>query len=459
MFHENLKTIEKIVNGKLNNETFQNITINGVSTDTRNIDTSNLFIPLIGENFDAHNFIEDVIVENKAKAILAKENSDIENYNYPIIFVEDTLKALQDLATYYGEKVNPITIGITGSNGKTSTKDILASILKEKGKTHFTKGNLNNHIGVPLTILEMPEDTEYAVIEMGISNFGEMELLSKIIRPDIGLITNAAESHLDELINKENVAKAKMEFIPNLKDEGIYIYYGDDKNLKKLAPTKNLNVYSYGEANFNDFIIEDIYVDSFGSRFKIENISSDFFEVPLIGSHQVFNGTAAISIAHLLNVDEDSIKRGLREVKLTGMRNELKKGSNFTILDDSYKSNPSSLKAALDTIYSFEGFNRKILVLGDMLGLGEPSEKMHRDIGRNIDFKEIDYIIGIGEATKFLVDEASKNFSNEKLFYFKEKSNDVVSLIESLIEEETLILVKASRALELDTIVKELLDE
>lgn len=459
MISKNLKQIEKMCLGSDLDKRFADISINGVSTDSRNIKKGQLFIPLVGDNFDGHKFIQSAI-ESGAAAVLSSETIENSNKDIPTVFVEDTLLGLQSLAQSYIEEISPKIISITGSNGKTSTKDILASLLATQYKTHKTSGNFNNHIGVPLTILEMDTDVEVAVIEMGISDFGDMAELSNIAKPGGGIITNISGVHLDDLLNTENVAKAKMEFLDHLSPGGLYLYFKDDEVLENAA--KDLHgdyrVQTFGESEDSDFSIKDIEVSSNGSKFKIPSLMEDEFFLPMIGKHQVYNASAAIAMAIEFDISLDNIVKGLGEIDATGMRNELVKGERFTILDDSYKSNPDSLNAALNTLYSLDGYSQKIAIIGDMLGLGDEIEFIHRDLGKSIDPDKIDMIIGIGYYSEYIIWEAEEKFGKDRLMHFEEKSKEMIKEIKSIIKDNALVLVKASRPLELDTVVKDLLE-
>lgn len=457
MIKKTLKEVEELLGARGLAEKYYNIKIEGVSTDSRQVREGQLFFPLVGESFDGHDFIEAAMAQGAAALVSSRKLEG----DLPVIYVEDSLRALQDLATAYLEEVDPVVIGITGSNGKTSTKDILASILKRSHKTHKTLGNFNNYIGLPLTILDMEADVEYAVLEMGIDHFGEMDLLSKIARPDLGLITNAGEAHLDDLGSKENVALAKMEFLANMKEGASYFYFKDDENLDRLSSKvpARIKVINYGLAEDSNYQVRINNLTNDGCEFTIDRLSKDPFFLPLIGRHQVLNATAAIAIADYLGIGLEDIRLGLENVEATGMRNELRPGRGFTILDDSYKSNPSSLRAALDSLYSLEGYKQKIAIIGDMLGIGDNIEEMHRAIGRELDPEKLDYLIAIGYYSEYIVWEAEKNFPAGQLIHFEEKPDNIKEVLEGLVEEGALILVKASRPLALDTIVKDLLED
>lgn len=456
MIKRSLKQIQEMCQGHGLNSNYEDLLIEGVSTDTRKIYSNQLFIPLMGENFNGHKFINKA-VENGAIASLWNKDEALPNIDFPFILVDDTLVALQDLAKSYREQLNTKVIGITGSNGKTSTKDILASLLKTQYKTHKTLGNFNNHIGLPLTILNMDEDVEMAVIEIGISELGEASLLTSIAKPDVALITNIGEAHLEGLKTKENIAKAKMEILEGLDPKGLFLYLGDDPVLKESveSTTGDFEIKSFGLENFNDFQPEAVFVNEKGCSFFFKNIYSPTFFLPMLGKHQIYNATAAIIIARHFNISFDNIEKGLLNVEATGMRNELVQGSGFTILNDSYKSNPSSVLAALDTLYFMENYNQKIVVLGDMQGLGDEEIKMHEEIGGEIDPKQVDFLFTIGPISRNIAKIARLNLGDDNVFSYDNKS-DLIEEIKKVIKPNSLILIKASRAFELEELVHEL---
>lgn len=459
MIKRNLKKIQEMCNGHGLNVEDENLLVEGVSTDSRKIYSNQLFIPLVGDNFNGHGFL-DMAINNGAIASLWNESEPLPNVDFPIILVKDTLVGLQTLAKSYRQELDTKVIGITGSNGKTSTKDILASLLKTQYKTHKTLGNFNNHIGLPLTILNMDEDTEMAVIEIGISEFGEASLLTSIAKPDVALITNIGEAHLEGLKTRKNIAKAKMEILEGLKTNGLFVYPGDEPILKEMLVdfSKDYEIKSFGSENFNDFQPETKFINETGVSFFFKNIYSPTFFLPMLGKHQISNATAAIAIARHLGISFDNIEKGLLNVEATGMRNELVQGNGFTILNDSYKSNPSSVLAALDTLYFMENYNQKIVVLGDMLGLGDEEVKMHEEIGSGLDPKQVDYLFTIGPISRNIAKIARLNLGDEKVFSYDNKS-DLMKNIKKVIKANSLILIKASRSFELEELVQQLTDK
>ena len=459
MIKKTLREIEGMSKGEGLKEKYKNILIEGVSTDTRTIKKSQLFVPLIGEFFNGHKFIEKAI-ENGAVASLWNKNETIPDIDFPFILVEDTLLALQDLARNYREQLDTKIVGITGSNGKTSTKDILDALLSTQYKTQKTMGNLNNHIGVPLSILSLEKGTEIAVIEMGTGDFGEMALLTSIVKPNVAMITNIGDAHLEWFKTLENVAIEKLDIINGLDPNGLFVCLGDDPILREEM--KNLeikqDVLKYGIGENNDYICELASLEESGIYFKLKSpIESEYF-VPMLGKHNIYNATGAILVARYFNIPFENIQYGLDHVDKTGSRNELIKANGFFILNDSYKSNPNSLRAALDTLYNMKQFSQKVLVLGDMQGLGEKEIEMHEEIGREIAPSEIEYIITIGPLSKSLAKASKINFPENRVFSY-DTNDEVMENLKKIIKPNAVILVKASRAFELENIVKRLENE
>lgn len=456
MIKRNLKTVEKMILASDLKEKYKDITINGVSIDSRKIEKDQLFIPIIGENFNGHKFI-DKAIENGAIASLWNKNEPLPNIEFPFILVEDTLVALQQLAKEYRTQLNTKVIGITGSNGKTSTKDILDGILSTKFKTQKTMGNLNNHLGVPLTILDLDEDVEMAIIEMGTSDFGEISLLTSIAKPNVAIITSIGAAHLDDLKTKENVAIAKLEILEDLDPKGLFVYFGDDPILKKEVEKIDIDqqVLTYGVESINDYEGKLDISDEKSISFTLKKPNPNNFFVPMLGKHHMYNTMAAIAVARYFNIPDTSIQEGLYNIDKTGMRNELIEAEGFTILNDSYKSNPDSLLAALDTLYSLNPYEQKILVLGDMQGLGQEEIAIHEDIGLQIDPNQVEYILTIGPISKYLAQAAKQNFDEDKIISCN-TNDELMEELKKLASPKSLILVKASRAFGLENIVNRL---
>lgn len=458
MIKRNLKEIQKMCGGNGLKQEYEEIMIHGISTDSRNINIDQLFIPLVGENFNGHDFITMAIGKGAVASLWNKDEPMPDN-NFPFILVDDTTTALQQLAKSYRNQLNIKVIGITGSNGKTSTKDILASLLNTQYKTHKTLGNFNNYIGLPLTILSMEENTEMAVLEMGMDNFGQIELLTSVASPDVAVITNIGEAHLEGLKTRENIAKAKLEILKGLKPNNLFLYYGDDSILRNEVNNipLNYNTMTYGTNENNNYQAEIVFINETGDSFYLKEPASPEFFLPMLGEHQVLNATAAIAVARYFGISYENIKQGLLNVEKTGMRNELVKGNGFTILNDSYKSNPSSVVAALNTMYSMKGYDQKIVVLGDMLGMGDEQANMHKDIGKTIDPNEIDYLFTLGEFGQYFAETAKLNFPEDRVLVFFNKP-ELTQKIKEVVKPNALVLVKASRPLAMEEVVEGLIE-
>ncbi len=384
MIKRTLKQITNMISVNNDPSAFANIEVSGVCIDTRKISPGNLFIPFKGVKADGHGFVEQAL---KQGAVAALWQKDVPNppLHLPILVVEDTLIALQELAKSYRNELDLKVVGITGSNGKTTTKDMTANLLSLKYKVQKTEGNYNNHIGMPLTILGLDEDTNVAVLEMGMSGRGEIHFLTKLARPDAVIITNIGESHLLDLGSREGIAEAKLEIISGLAEGGLIVYLGDEPLLRNRLENNGMNVKTFGRSEKNDLFPIEISQDDQGNLFKINGIN-ETFTLPVLGTHNVLNALAAMLIAKYFGVPFEKMNAGLANLKLTNMRMELVVGDNGEkIINDAYNASPTSMNAAIELISNLSGYQKKILVLGDMLELGPQEEEFHLKIGQSID--------------------------------------------------------------------------
>jgi UDP-N-acetylmuramoyl-tripeptide--D-alanyl-D-alanine ligase len=424
--------VTNIVNGSLSIE--EAIKFKGVSTDTRKTIAGRLFIALEGENFDGHLFTQKA-EECGAKAIIAHKKV---NTSLPIIIVKDTEKAYQKLATWYRQSLSPQVIAITGSNGKTTTKNMLDSILSLHAPTLSTRGNFNNHLGVPKTILELTEKHRYCVIEMGANHEKEITLLCGIAKPDLALITNANNAHLGEFGSLESLVKTKGEIFKSLSQNGNAL-------MNQESPHKSVWQQMSGTRKFTFFgNMSSIYASNI--RHERSNLIFDLhcksssinIKLAMIGLHQIDNALAAAACANELGVNLSLIKEGLEKTKTEKGRLQLLESNHFTILDDSYNANPHSMKAAIDTLQSFSG--EKIAVLGSMAELGTNSIELHQEIGDYAGQARLDKLYTIGEDSKHY---------NGELF------SDIESIYNQLKKYHlgATILIKGSRMMKLDELV------
>lgn len=452
MIEKTLGQIAQMIGGDISDEKFSDIKIKGISTDSRTIDPGELYIPLVGEVFDGRIFIKECETKG-AKAFFIDDPAKInKTVSIPYIKVEDTKKALQDLATAYRDQLTCKVIAITGSNGKTTTKDLLHKVLSEKYKTQKTCGNLNNEIGVPKTVLSLDTDTEVAIIELGTDNFGDISLTSRMVKPHISMITNIGDSHLHNLKSRSGILKAKLEILEGMDDDGIFIYNIDDPTMEKEIPTYDIKqkVLSFGRSDKATFKINFEKSGPASIRFSH---GDDFYQVPLMGEHNIYNAAAVVMISQMLGLDKKSIDNGFAKATSSQNRTELLEFDGFDVLDDSYKSNPQSLLAGLETAYMLEGYKRKIVCLADMLELGENEVDLHRQVGRKIDSKKIDYCLFYGPLAREMYEANLENFPPNRSLYFEHKY-ELIEKLKSLVIGASLVFVKGSHGMHMEEIIE-----
>ncbi len=423
----------------------------GVSIDTRTLEEGEVFLPLIGERLDAHQFVNQAF-EKGALASFFDQDHTLPDTDHPFLLVEDTEKAFRRLALHYRNSLKAQVIGVTGSNGKTTTKDILFSVLRRHFCTNKTIGNFNNQIGVPRTLLDLEEETAYGIVEMGMSHFGEIAMLSKLAQPHIAIITNVGEAHLEELGSRENIARAKMEITEGLGPDDLFIYNSDNEILQKEVESRSLpcRIIRFGQNDQADFKLKLFSSNAGGSRFFVNGKP---WQINLLGSYQMYNAVVGIIVGQLLGLSDEEIQKGLHVEDRTKMRTELVNCHGFDLLVDCYNSSPQSLREALKTTALLNGYRKKIAILGDMKELGEREKAIHYEIGQEIDPSVFSDLIFYGPLSKYMLQGAEKNFSSSRLFWFSSKS-DLVNEMKNLIEPNTLVLVKASRTMRLEEVVE-----
>jgi UDP-N-acetylmuramoyl-tripeptide--D-alanyl-D-alanine ligase len=429
----------------------------GVSTDTRKIQPGQLFVPLRGERFDGHDYIRTA-KEAGATAALWDRSVPLPELEIPLILVDDTLAALQALAVgYLNSRLSAKVVAITGSNGKTTTKDLVSSVLSTKFLVHKTEGNFNNHIGLPLTVLSASEKTEVLVLEMGMSGRGEISLLTLMAKPDVAVITNIGESHLLQLGTRRNIARAKLEITEGLRPGGTLVYYGDEPLLAEELAAGNqdklFDLATFGENPDNDWVARYIRVNSEGTQFTVSAEGDHSFELPVPGRHNAVNALAAIAVGRLFGLSFEEIGEGLKSASLTGMRIERSAARNgAVILNDAYNASPTSVRAAIGLVAELSGYRRKWIVLGDMLELGADEVALHGEIGGYLNETKADEVLLFGPLSRQTFREASLNYPEGKVRYFENKDDLANDLLEGLAPED-LVLVKASRGMRLEEIV------
>lgn len=429
----------------------RNISLSGVSTDSRNILPGALFIPLRGERFDGHDYLGQA-VQNGAAACLSEEV--VEGLSVPVVRVADTLRALGDIAAAWRLQLRGPLIGITGSAGKTTTKEMLAAILGRMAPGLKTSGNFNNLIGLPLTLLQLEKGHQWAVVEMGTSALGEIERLTDIAQPTYGIITNIGEAHLSGLHGLDGVARAKGELFAGLRG-GTALVNLDDPRVARLPVANGVKTLTYGEHPEAQVRAERIVEEAAGLSFELVYERQRFaIRVPMPGRHNIANALAAAAAALELEVPGDQVAAGLAEpVRISGRLNLLPLACGGVLLDDSYNANPLSAAAALDAFRGLKGQGRRLVVLGDMLELGPDAPQLHHDLGARA-ATVADLLIGVGDHAGDLARGAEQaGLSAERIIQLK----DVAAAIDYLQQEQRSgdrILVKGSRGVALDRLVE-----
>lgn len=427
-----------------------------IGKDSRAVKQGMFYIAIKGENFDGNKYAESAM-KNGAMGCLVSEEVKSDK---PVVLVEDTIKALGLLAKYYRNKFNIPYVGITGSVGKTTTKDMIACALSAKLNVMKTQGNCNNHIGLPLTLLSLEKENEIGVTEMGMSGFGEIEYLASLVEPETAVYTNIGVSHIENLGSRENILKAKGEMLNHLKKDGTVILCGDDDLLLNLSEEIDFECITYGIENKNCDVFADNIRQSGENEMEFTiHAKEGTFEgrIPVLGDHNVNNALAAFVVARKYGIEPSDILDALSRFCPGAMRQNIVKTNGITLINDCYNSSPSSVQAGLKTLRQLKG-KRKIAVLGDMLEMGEMSETLHRDVGGYAVDTKADYLIAVGDMSRFIIEGACQNGFDRKNTKFFRTNVEVNSFLDSFLEEGDAILVKASRGMKLEEIVDHIID-
>lgn len=446
-----INEIKNAIKGKVYNRT-QEDPVTGISTDSRSISEGDLYIPIRGEKFDGHDFIKQAM-QNGAIASLTEREEDIEEYKN-IILVKNTLGAFHDLALHYKQKFNIPFIAVTGSSGKTTTKDILTAVLKQRFKVLKTQGNYNNEIGLPLTLFQLENHHEIAVVEMGMNHRGEINRLVNMVFPDIAIITNIGVTHIENLGSKDEIFAAKKEIMMTLKKQQLALLNGDDLYLKTIKG-QDFQVDFVGIEGKNlNLKAKNIVRKENGVEFSVEarDGQTEKFYLSLPGVHNVYNALFAIYIGRYYGLNNQEIQAGFNAFKPSEMRMNIFQKGKIRIINDVYNANPDSMEAALNTLKDSGENKRTIAVLGDMLEMGEWAEKAHFNIGKTLAQLQIDLLIGVGEHSCAYVDGAlSKGLSKEHAVFFK-SNEEAIHHLKQIIKDEDVLLIKGSRGMKMEKI-------
>lgn len=417
------------------------ITIRNVVIDDRMAGPGSIYIPIIGERFDGHAFIERAAARGASLVLSDRElQTDI-----PYIRVEDTLEALQLLAAHWKAYFHPFTVAVTGSVGKTTTKEMIACVLRQDMKTAYTKGNLNNQTGVPLTVFAIDAETEAAVIEMGMNHAGEINRIARIAAPDIGVITNIGTAHIEYLGSQEGIFRAKTELLAHIRPDGSALVNGDDPflaRLKKSFPRTILFGLSE-KCDVRASGIEEGGLEGTNVRIRLPDGTETAVHIPAPGHYMIYAALAAAGCGFAAGLSPEQIRAGIASYEPAGSRMRVMKAGTIRILDDTYNANAPAMKEALHVLANVPG--RKVAILGDMRELGKESERLHREVGREAKTQKIDLILAVGEAAYALAQEAQGRwFSTQE---------ELIRELPSLVRAEDTVLVKASRGMHLEQTV------
>ncbi len=429
----------------------------GISTDSRKVETNTLFVPIIGENFDGHHFILDALQMGAIMALWKRDHTMEPPPNSPILLVADPLESLQRLAHLYRREVGCRVVAITGSNGKTSTKDIVYSMLGVKYLTQANIGNLNNEIGMPLTLLAMPEDTEVAVLEMGMNHFGEIELLSQIAEPDYAIITNIGEAHIEHLGSREGIGAAKLEILTGMNDQASLFYPGGETLITESSAFQQFkgNKVSCGVDAPYDQALTVVENQGLAGLVLEDRNTNEQYQLPIPGVHNAQNASYALALGTLLQMSPSEMREGLAKVSLSKMRMELLKGKNgVTIINDAYNASLMSMRAALRFVADLQEWPQKVVVLGDIGELGSYGPSTHQTIGKELDPTHFPIVFVTGSLSKHIV-EGALQAGYQQVRHFETREQLTAALLPHL-NSETVILFKASRFMELEQVVQSL---
>lgn len=450
MIKATIEQIAKFAGGTMNSRAAEIKTnvIKGVSIDTRTIEEGNVFIPFKGENADGHRFID--MAFSKGAGVTLSER-DEENADYPVIHVADGLEALQNIAEAYLKIVDPAVIAVTGSNGKTTTKDMLECVLSSKFKVQKTQGNFNNEIGMPLTILQLEEDTEISILEMGMDRMGDINFLSRMAEPDVAVITNVGESHIEMLGSRENIARAKYEIVDHLKGDGTFIYSKDYPLLEAIVQKDTAyDIHTAGMLDSNDCTISKVTEDDNGTHFTFKNVQ---FDIPQLGIHNALNASLAVMAGEALGVSPKEAAENLAQLEVTSMRMErVTHPSGTLIVNDAYNASKASMISAVDTVGRMS-HKSKILVLADILELGDYKQELHEDVAHFINEGKYQFtkIYTFGDGAEYIhnvltAEEKEHTSSMEEL---KTK-------VQQHFNEDTVILLKGSRGMAVERVIDDI---
>ena len=439
------------VNGQLLGEFDKNAPISHVDTDSRDIHPGSLFIPLAGERFDGHAYINAALESGAVGCLTQRERESYQPGKF-YVKVPSTQRALRDLAAWYKEQFHIPFVAVTGSVGKTTAKDMLAAVLGVKYKVLKTEGNFNNNIGLPLTLLRLDSSHQVGVVEMGMDKFGEIDFLSGIVKPEVGVITNIGDAHIERLGSRENIFKAKCELLPHIKEDGLLVLNGDDPMLSTLRGKTPVQTVFCGQGEGLEYraqILGGDGVSHIQCRLTTPKMDREV-RIPALGEHMVYPTLIAAAVAERFGLTPDEIEQGIRQFVPTRMRmNILRRGNGIIILDDTYNANPQSMRAAISVLADSQS-SYKIAVLGDMLELGPFSPALHAEVGEYLGQAGIQCLVAVGEQSAAMA-QGARDVGVPQVLYCHDKG-EAMERLPMLLRGDCTILVKASRGMKMEDI-------
>ena len=448
-----LRELIEFSNGRLIGEADLEKEISKFSIDSRIVDDSTFFIPLKGENGDGHDYINSAFEKGAIGTFTSKEIDA--PLGKAIIKVDDTLVAMQNVAKKLREKIKNIPlIAITGSVGKTTTKDMVYAVLNSKYRTLKTNGNFNNNIGMPLTLINYANE-EAIVLEMGMNHLGEISFLSDIAKPDTAIIINVGHSHIGNLGSRENILKAKMEIVDGMANDGTLVINGDNDMLKTVKNVRQ-KLIKFGFKDANDVTAYNIKVNDNATEFMVKEDEKEYkVKLNLVGENFIYNALAAWVIGRIYGIIPEDRVKALANCEFTKMRMNIETKNDIILINDCYNASPESMKVALEALSKQEA-KRKIAILGDMLELGEYSDKLHEEVGENVAKNKIDKLYTVGKLAKNIKQGAINEGMNEQNIKSFDILEELLNELKNLIQKGDAVLVKASRAMSFEKIVNEL---
>jgi len=439
------ETEGRLISGK------PSVVFSGVSTDTRAIERGSLFIAIKGPNFDGHDFISEAAKKGANGAVVSRDLPS-PNADLAIIRVEDTVKAFGGIANFHRSKFDIPVIALTGSNGKTTTKEMLALVLSAKYNVLKNEGTENNFIGVPKTLLKLDKVHDMAVVELGTNHFGEIAYLADIVQPNCGIIINIGPSHLEFFGSVENIMSEKLDLLKRIGEEGFAIVNGDDSGLVSASKRLCEEVMTFGLSDSCDFIADRIRESGYGINFALN--FTHLIKLRILGKHNIYNALAAIAAGSLYGIEVEAAAKALADFVLPKMRMEYLACKGIDFIFDCYNSNPLSMKSAIETLRDMDSGRRKVVVAGDMLELGESAPELHREMGKFAAKAKVDLLVSVGPLSRYILEGAQEEGIGGKALLHFENSVEAAKALKDILRQGDLVLVKGSRGMKMEEIEK-----